>query len=152
MRKGRLLLALRAVKHARALGGADDPTAHTMLVRLIKALTEVDQGDNAATAPPQGVYVVLYVCVVLCVVLCMCFVCVLHLCIPTCVFLPVYTRWIIRPYNMHIYTTCTPSPPIPTHHYTHTHRQWHGSTRPTHPHTHAIHHNPTTSNSATGHR
>ena len=48
MRKGRLLLALRAVKHARALAGKDNPTVHCMLVRVCKALAEVKAGGPAA--------------------------------------------------------------------------------------------------------
>lgn len=54
MRKGRLLLALRAVKHARALAGRDDPTAHCMLVRVCKALAELKAGAHDIAKDSSG--------------------------------------------------------------------------------------------------
>lgn len=45
LRKGRLLLALQAVKAARKVGGAEHPDAFCMLVRMVDAVARVpDQG------------------------------------------------------------------------------------------------------------
>ena len=49
LRKGRHLLALRAVKHAQRVAGAGDPLGHSMLVRLCLAAQRAQQ-PAAATA------------------------------------------------------------------------------------------------------
>lgn len=54
LRKGRHLLALRAVKHAQRVAGVDDPLAHSMLVRLGLAAQRVQQPAAATTANGTG--------------------------------------------------------------------------------------------------
>ena len=69
LRKGRLLLALRAVKCAHALAGRDDPVAHSMLVRLCKAFTELQAGGGTAdgqSAEGEAASARLIVCGLLC--------------------------------------------------------------------------------------
>jgi len=52
LRKGRLLLALQAVKAARKVGGAEHPDAFCMLVRMVDAVARVpDQGSEGAPSP-----------------------------------------------------------------------------------------------------
>ena len=44
MRRGKLLLALQAVKRALAVGGADSPEAHTLALRFCKATLDQQVG------------------------------------------------------------------------------------------------------------
>lgn len=52
LRKGRLLLALSAVKRALAVAGASDPTAHNLVIRFALAAQRVQQQPTAGQVCP----------------------------------------------------------------------------------------------------